>query len=321
MDSLSACGAGLDWRGIRVSGVPGRARRPRPVEAKAGKVLVIIGAARSGTKLLRDLLATHPSVACVPYDINFVWNESLVEDELDTVSLTRTREKRIHRQIARFQGSSSVLVEKTVANCLRVPFVHAALPDAKFVHLIRDGRDVVESAKRQWTAPPSWRYTFAKARTFPTLAVRRYGVQYATRLLGGFVRPSGPPPTWGPRYRGIDDDLARLGLLETVARQWAVSVERALVGLSTLPAAQVRTLRYEDLVAAPEAYLQDLWSFVGVESLDPVDLPVNVDHTHVGQHRALSDEELCAAMPYLRGPLTRLGYLPSTGDRESPPRA
>lgn len=275
------------------------------------QTLVLIGAARSGTRLLRDLLASHPLVSRVPYDINFIWrmgNEEFPDDEIKVSCLTPLATRQINRQLRRFQGNAELVVEKTVSNCLRVPFVHGALPDAKFVHLVRDGRDVVESAKRQWVAPADWRYLLAKTLTFPTFAVRRYGIEYATSLVRRLSRRRGPPVTWGPRYRGIDNDLAELGLVETVARQWSLCVERALDDLATLPWEQVHTLYYEDLVAQPGLRLRQLWSFAGLEPVEEPWVATTVDQSHVGQHRALPADDLNAAMPHLRETLSRLGY-------------
>ena len=52
----------------------------------------IIGAARSGTKFLRDVLAASPEVACVPYDVNYIWrykNENYPHDALAVESITK----------------------------------------------------------------------------------------------------------------------------------------------------------------------------------------------------------------------------------------
>jgi hypothetical protein len=260
-------------------------------------------------------------VVSVPYDINFVWrsgNERLPHDEIEPSRLSRAAARGIHRQLARFRGEADLVVEKTVSNCLRVPLVHQALPQAKFVHVVRDGRDVVESAMRQWAAPADWSYLMAKARTFPTFALRRYGVEYATGLVRQFGRRRGPPPTWGPRYPGIDGDLGQLGLVETVARQWRVSVEQALDDLAALPPEQAMTVRYEDLIADPDSQLRKLWSFAGVEPLHAPSLATSVDQTRVGQHRALPSGDLRAAMRHLSDPLTRLGYpVPEGGESSS----
>ena len=35
--------------------------------------IILIGAARSGTKFLRDVLASAVGVKSVPYDVNYIW--------------------------------------------------------------------------------------------------------------------------------------------------------------------------------------------------------------------------------------------------------
>ena len=47
--------------------------------------IIIIGAARSGTKILRAALSSHPEMVAIPYDINYVWkydNYDIDHDEL-----------------------------------------------------------------------------------------------------------------------------------------------------------------------------------------------------------------------------------------------
>ena len=47
--------------------------------------IIILGAARSGTKMLRKALASHPDLHAIPYDINYVWkygSYQLPHDEL-----------------------------------------------------------------------------------------------------------------------------------------------------------------------------------------------------------------------------------------------
>lgn len=118
--------------------------------------IVLIGAARSGTKFLRSLLAAGAETVAVPYDINYVWrygNERHPDDALGSELATREIQRYIRatlpRLAVRTRGqSASLLVEKTVGNSLRVDFVRKVLPEARFIHIVRDGRDVVESARR-----------------------------------------------------------------------------------------------------------------------------------------------------------------------------
>ena len=132
----------------------------------------IIGAARSGTKFLRDVLAASPEVACVPYDINYVWrykNENYSHDALAVDSVTEKVTASIRRNISSLSGVkiNQILVEKTVSNSLRVPFVATVCPNAHFVHLVRDGRAVTESAMRQWKKKPDISSLVTKLRQMP----------------------------------------------------------------------------------------------------------------------------------------------------------
>lgn len=277
--------------------------------------LILIGAARSGTKLIRDLIAEHPSVDKVPYDINYVWrvgNDAMPHDELTPDLLTATIHHEILQHFETYSSGAPFLIEKTVSNCLRVPYVHAVFPDAQFIHLVRDGRDVVESARRQWNAPPNWRYILGKARTFPFTDAFGYALSYAKDAFRKLVTQNGSKAsTWGPRYAGIEEDLANKTLLEVCAVQWARSVEKASTDLGRLPDEQVITVRYEDFVTDPRGYLERIARFIG---LDPLPYAGNANLDVVSQQnvgkgiRNLSPEQLARIQPIIEDTLSMLGY-------------
>jgi hypothetical protein len=246
--------------------------------------VVVIGAARSGTKLLRDLIASHPRFHAVPYDVNYLWRmgtESVPYDDRDPADATPWVTARVREQLGRRAAPGSTLVEKTVSNTLRVAFVHRILPDARFVHLLRDGRDVIASAYDQWRAPVDWRYTLAKARQYPLLSAPAYALRWAaTRLLR---RGTSLPPVWGPAYRGIHEDLRLLPLLQVCARQWQRSVAASLDQLAEVPPERVLTVSYARLVSDPEAELARVFRFLGADPAErPEDGP-RVSGGHVGR--------------------------------------
>lgn len=216
--------------------------------------IIIIGAGRSGTKFLRGVLAASKATATVPYDVNYIWrqgNENAPSDELDPATCTEGMARAIRLALMRQAGmgrneSHRLLLEKSVPNALRVPYVARVFPQARFIHLIRDGRDVVESAYRNWTARPDFRYLLGKARTFP-LRNWRYALWYGGHLMAGSSGDRRLARTWGPRYLGIDRDLQALPLEVVAARQWMRCIERAREGLAALAAEQVLEIRYEDL--------------------------------------------------------------------------
>jgi hypothetical protein len=276
--------------------------------------LILVGAARSGTKLLRDLIANHPDVDKVPYDVNYIWrlgHEYLDHDELSPESLTPEIKERVRRRLDSMHHGAPVLIEKTVSNCLRVPYVLAVFPEASFVHLVRDGVDVVESAYRKWTAGPDWRYIVGKARSFPIAGAFGYGLSYAKGVLRKSVfGRRARDVTWGPRYAGIDEDAAQLGHLEVCAIQWRCSVQKALEGLGAVAKGRRMTIRYESLVRQPQRQLERIAHFAAIDAdyFARIDLGM-VSTTNVGRgRRNLTDVQLAVVLRHINGLLAELGY-------------
>jgi hypothetical protein len=227
--------------------------------------VIVVGAARSGTKMLRNALAVATGVGAVPYDIGYVWrhgNERAPDDVLVPAQLRDRSRRFIERFVDGYAaGEVAAVIEKTVGNTLRVPFVASVFPDAFFVHLIRDGVDVAESSRRQWTARTDWRYAAAKMRHVPF----RLAPHLARTQLGSLgahaLRGDQRIGSWGPRYPGIDADLAAEALLVVCARQWRESVLAATRAFEE-PELRVCEVRYEDLVSHPAASLERLTDFM-----------------------------------------------------------
>lgn len=232
--------------------------------------VILIGAARSGTNMLRDALLTVPGVATWPCDeINYLWRHyhaSWPTDEfgaeLATPRVRRFLRTRFARQ-ARTAGAAW-LVEKTCANSLRVDFVRAVFPEAKFLWLVRDGRDVVASALKRWKAPLDVGYIARKARFVPPGDVPYYAFRYIKQRLYRHVSRERRLGSWGPRFEGIDQWLATRSLAEVCAEQWRRSVLAAGRSLAHLSANQVCHLRYETFVEQPAIELARTWEFLGI---------------------------------------------------------
>ncbi len=248
--------------------------------------MIILGAARSGTKLLRRLVAASGCYAEIPFDVNYIWrfgNESCRHDVL-TPDMLREKTRRFVRtrleKIAVHAATASTrsvrqtatnvdpmpFVEKTVSNVLRAPYVKAIYPEAKYIALIRDGRDVAESAARCWREPPEAGYLLAKLRTFPWLQCAPYGAKYALNVARRKLGLDSHLRTWGPRYPGIDDDVRRLSVLEVCARQWALSIEHYERARPLFAAHQLLEVRYEQLVQETPRFGEDLCKFLAIDN-------------------------------------------------------
>ena len=233
----------------------------------------IIGAARSGTKFLRSCLAASREVASIPYDINYIWrygSEEMHHDELLSENLSEKKSKYITKSLFRLADTESkncrFLVEKTVSNTLRVSYIYKIFPNAKFIHLTRDGRAVIESSIRQWREPVDKGYLVKKLRYFPWTNYR-----YAWWFLKNLIqsRFSKLPPVWGPRYQGIQEDLLSLSVEEVCAKQWSRCVDLADTQLDEINPNQVYRVTFENLMSDPQT-LKGLCEFIGISDREHV---------------------------------------------------
>lgn len=255
------------------------------------KPVIIIGAARSGTKLLRGILAATAGVSVVPYDVNYIWrtgNEAWGDDCLPPDSCTPQIAARIRKALTHVAVPPSgphrpILIEKSVSNALRVPFVERVFPDAHYVHLLRDGRDVVDSAMKCWIAPPDPAYLLRKMLHFP-LRNLGYGVKYLRNMASARARYGRAQRVWGPQYPGIDVDAEHLDLLTICAKQWSACVRMALDAFQHVDERRVSTLQFERLARDPEV-INWLCARIGVRDAAPAvtawRAAVNGDPNHV----------------------------------------
>ncbi len=139
----------------------------------------LVGCSRSGTTLLQSLLATHPQILSFPetkffhcllpspyerrrYALNLASRrltsrlEVFFRDELARPELIRRIPKiplmgycthkfiKILTDLAAEQNKN-IILEKTPDHIYRIEYIEKFLPDAKFIHLVRNGADVVAS--------------------------------------------------------------------------------------------------------------------------------------------------------------------------------
>jgi hypothetical protein len=134
------------------------------------KVTFVVGCARSGTSILGELIASHPDVRYV-FEAATVWERGGMganESHRLTAAHATPDVNKVIRQWAEAEGrDASMLVEKSPRNILRIPYVLEIFPEAKIIHIVRDGRDVACSmvpgcGRDEWShlRPPSWKTFF-----------------------------------------------------------------------------------------------------------------------------------------------------------------
>ena len=284
--------------------------------------VIIIGAPRSGTNMLRDVLTRLPGFATWPCDeINFVWrhgNRSAPSDEL-TPALARPKVSAYLRgefDKIRRKYCASTVVEKTCANSLRVEFVARAFPDAKYLFIRRNGLDAAASAMIRWNAPLDVRYTAAKARFVPVSDLPYYGIEFVRNRLRSpkraerLLSPEQVPRWWGPKPSDFVELQANHPLDEICMIQWQRCVEASLRGVASLPAEQVHEITYEEFVSAPLDQLREILGFLGRPETFHADVVSTVSDQSVGKGRTALGAETTARLESLAaGTLRRLGYV------------
>lgn len=217
----------------------------------------IIGAPRSGTTLLLDLLARVPAFWTAGGEALGIYEAS--------PSLRAPHARPSHRLVAADAGvqlSAEIragfaatarnrfgtllverppaerppairLLEKTPRNTLRIPFVQALFPDARFVVLYRDPEENIGSLIEGWHS-------------------------------GKFVshRDAGRPWSFlmAPGWR----DVAGRSIPEIAAFQWRTANACMLDDLEAVPRARWCVIRFADFLRAPKAHVRQVCAFADV---------------------------------------------------------
>ena len=235
--------------------------------------IIIIGAGRSGTNILRDTICSIEGYETWPCDeINYIWRHGNIGNENDRFTENEATPKItnfIIKQFEKFEKdfSAEYVVEKTCANSLKVPFINKIFPQAKYIFIIRDGRDVASSAKQRWTASLELDYIFQKAKYVPILDLPYYGIRYFVNRIKKIFSKEKRLAFWGPIYPGMFKDLKNDSLIEVCAKQWKNSVEIAVEDLSKLKG-QVHYVKYEEFVNNPIDSVKEIFSFLGKTEID-----------------------------------------------------
>ena len=247
--------------------------------------VIIVGAARSGTHLIATTIKKN--IECIYLnEINDLWKKRfpfLIIDEIDDSKITPKKINLIRedfRKLLRGRSKSPFLLEKTASNCLRLELVNKVFPNTKFIHILRDGRDVAVSTRKKYQGDirkissyknlenqEKKRFVFflqeiqhkIKNGLTPLMLITnslRY-FRMSLVLLGLRKRDF-----WGPRFKGFRKLYNESTLIEVASEQWKYSVNSIFTFTSQHPNKEILTLKYEDLITNPNNVVKETMKFI-----------------------------------------------------------
>ncbi|MCZ6820171.1 MAG: sulfotransferase [Calditrichaeota bacterium] len=162
----------------------------RSKSLNSNRPIFIIGSPRSGNTLLRVILDSHPHISCGPE--THILNDlaRIVGAHWPAFQMYQSDKEYWYRKVAEFFESFKTdyarsrdkarWADKTPPYALIGDFINKLFPDCQFIHIIRDGRDVVASYKARWgfhmgmRAINKWQLHVKEGRKLAGLAPDRY---------------------------------------------------------------------------------------------------------------------------------------------------
>jgi hypothetical protein len=276
------------------------AARRRPILDPPDRPIFIVGSPRSGTTLLFHMLRSHQDVWAMPSEGHTLWNayqhparKGWGSDRAVEGDIASHERAYLYTAIHDLAGDRR-FVDKTPKNVLKLPYLAALFPTARFVFIKRDGRSVVGSLIEGWQKRRGISYR---------LPIRLRLSDYGGRLWSFIL-----PPGWR--------DLVGTSIADVAAFQYASSCEHALADGAALSEGTLIEVSYEALVADPGREAGRL--------LDALELPgseaVSDYAANLADHRAASfsaprpekwrdrEDEVTRVLGRIAPAMTRLGY-------------
>jgi hypothetical protein len=298
-------------------------------------VAMIIGAPRSGTSILGSILDHHPSISTwvEPY---YIWDHHFrdaIHDERDANDASDDIRRWIRRAFLSYRDNQNVewIIDKSPRNCLKIPFVHKIFPNARYIFLLRDGRDTILSISHQWKIKRSifakdkvskqWRDRLAIYRRWlkrrPTWQFRIQSLFFEfgpwrhwikgkflndIRWVGRFG--------WGPRFKGWQNVIDRVTPLEFNAYQWNHCVKKMLNSMNLIPEYKKVVIKYEDLIGNPINVIERILGLINLnipEGFINKIPPIKSDNYNKWRE-AFSSTELKRIGPIIGQTMKEMGY-------------
>lgn len=224
--------------------------------------LIIVSAPRAGSTLLLETLANFPELWTIGEESHEIFEgipalhpaaRGYASNRLGAADLTPALAEQLCDRFARQlrdrtgrlwielppqeQPAAVRLLEKTPKNALRIPFLQALFPDARFLFLHRTPAENIASILDGWQS---------------------------RRFIAYHALPGWPSGAWSFLLTPGWELLVGHPLAEVAVQQWRVANETILADLAALPREQWLAVSYADLVAFPQLTVRRIAAFASL---------------------------------------------------------
>lgn len=279
------------------------------------KPIFVVGAGHSGTSILSRIIEEDPNI--VRWNENnktWIWgnafnkNDILTDDDI-TPKIKAHIIKRFAQYAEGVQGKR--ICDKTPKNCLRIPFILSVFPDAKIIHIVRDGRAVISSTKAEINKGkedyPIRRQLRIKLKGSSVLDwyVFLPRIFYVIKRLIGI-----PTNYWGskpPGWENWSEDNRNIRL----AKQWSKTISIAINEGRKLSSQNYLEIHYEDLVGYPTETIKKVAQFAEIENpqymVDFGEWKIDPSR-NTRRFKSLNENDIKEIMGIIEPILLKLGY-------------
>ena len=250
--------------------------------------IFIIGSPRSGTTMLLDYFERNKNVSTF-YEPEYIWGKyfnSTYSDDFDNQKLTDKIAHKIRMDYYKYLNYSkkNILIEKNPLNGLNIEKIHLIFPDAKFIYLIRDGRDTIASINREFKKRIRIQkkfnffmfmkvlYKSFKKNKFWKFRFKRLLFELNQRNFKNIFLLNKSKWTeingWGIRYNNWEIDYKKNSLIEFNAIQWLKIIEKIDAYWDNISFNSKIKVKYEDILTNRENTLEKLNNFLSLTSDD-----------------------------------------------------
>ena len=221
---------------------------------RVSKPIFIIGCGRSGTTILGTALSKHSKITYLnerrdlwfsAYPESDIWTHEATDRNgkmvMDSEDADGWKSKKLHKifRLETLKTRKPILIEKLPINNFRLDFINAIFPNARYIHIHRNGLEVASSIEKKVDTNRWFGANDYKWKQLVNLAKKINQTQPLSKICS---------------------DNYNKGLLE-----WRLSTEAVVNFLKDLPQEKYLEISYGNLTNTPVNTIKQVLDFIGID--------------------------------------------------------